>query len=185
MLKGLAEDLAAALGRGVRPPVEADQDMLFRLFALTRGGEFAGLGLAPAMLEHFLRAQFSIQHRQHLGACPPEGRLIIDDAGWLLLREDQGFIHIVDISLPPDRQGLGWGTAILRALFDFAAETGQRGLSLSVFEGNAGAARLYRKLGFVEARSNPPYRRMVWPAVVSGEAGTGARLGDRPRDLTR
>lgn len=174
MLEGIADGLAAALGREVRLPAEADRDMLFRLFALTRGAEFAGLGLPAAHLDQFLRTQFSFQHRQHLAACPPEGRLIIDDAGWLLLRGEQGFIHIVDICLPPERQGRGLGSAILRALFGLAEGAGHRGLSLSVFEGNTGAARLYRKLGFIEAGGNPPYRRMVWPVAGPVPAGCAA-----------
>lgn len=169
MLEGIADGLAAALGREVRPPTEADREMLFRLFALTRGAEFAGMGLPPAQLDQFLRTQFSFQHRQHLAACPPEGRLIIDGDGWLLLRAEQGFVHIVDICLPPDRQGQGLGTAVLGALYEWAGETGHRGLSLSVFEGNVGAARLYRRLGFVEVGGSPPYRRMVWPAAGPGQ----------------
>ena len=64
------------------------------------------------------------------------------------LDEEPPRIYLFDIAIDADRRGQGLGSATLRALADEARALGARELVLSVFHHNAGAVRLYRRLGF-------------------------------------
>ena len=58
-------------------------------------------------------------------------------------------IHIVRFVLEPEKTGLGLGTAALRKFMDFIFEdTAIKSISLSVFDFNQNAKRVYEKLGF-------------------------------------
>lgn len=55
----------------------------------------------------------------------------------------------------PDHRGRGWGTRLLGVAEAIAAETGAARLSLIVSSANAGARRLYARLGFHETARRP------------------------------
>jgi len=58
-------------------------------------------------------------------------------------------IHIGRFVLEPEKTGLGLGTAALRKFMDFIFEdTDIKSISLSVFDFNQNAKRVYEKLGF-------------------------------------
>jgi acetyltransferase, GNAT family len=58
-------------------------------------------------------------------------------------------IHIGRFVLEPEKTGLGLGTAALRKFMDFIFEdTDIKSISLSVFDFNQSAKRVYEKLGF-------------------------------------
>ena len=58
-------------------------------------------------------------------------------------------IHIGRFVLEPEKTGLGFGTAALRKFMDFIFEdTDIKSISLSVFDFNQNAKRVYEKLGF-------------------------------------
>ena len=56
--------------------------------------------------------------------------------------------HIGDIVVAADREGQGIATALMARAEEWCRAQGYDWLSLSVFEQNARAERLYRKLGF-------------------------------------
>ena len=65
------------------------------------------------------------------------------------VRIDKDNIHIGRFVLDPKRTGSGLGTAALRKFIDFIFEdTGIESISLSVFDFNQNAKRVYEKLGF-------------------------------------
>ena len=65
------------------------------------------------------------------------------------VRVDKDNIHIGRFVLDPERTGSGLGTAALRKFMDFIFEdTDIKSISLSVFDFNQNAKRVYEKLGF-------------------------------------
>ena len=59
-----------------------------------------------------------------------------------------GTAHIPQVGVGPSFQGLGVGTAMMEAAFRDLAAGGYEQVTLTVTEDNAGAVRLYRRLGF-------------------------------------
>ena len=65
------------------------------------------------------------------------------------IRVDKDNIHIGRFVLEPEKTGLGLGTAALGKFMDFIFEdTDIKSISLSVFDFNQNAKRVYEKLGF-------------------------------------
>ena len=56
--------------------------------------------------------------------------------------------HIPQVGVGPSFQGLGVGTALMEAAFKDLAEEGYEQVTLTVTDANAGAVRLYQRLGF-------------------------------------
>jgi ribosomal protein S18 acetylase RimI-like enzyme len=56
--------------------------------------------------------------------------------------------HIPQVGVGPSFQGLGVGTALMEAAFRDLAEEGYEQVTLTVTDANAGAVRLYERLGF-------------------------------------
>lgn len=65
------------------------------------------------------------------------------------VRIDKDNIHIGRFVLEPEKTGSGLGTAALRKFMDFIfGDTDIKSISLSVFDFNQNAKRVYEKLGF-------------------------------------
>jgi ribosomal protein S18 acetylase RimI-like enzyme len=56
--------------------------------------------------------------------------------------------HIPQVGVSPSFQGLGVGTALMEAAFNDLAQEGFEQVTLTVTDANAGAVRLYQRLGF-------------------------------------
>jgi ribosomal protein S18 acetylase RimI-like enzyme len=56
--------------------------------------------------------------------------------------------HIPQVGVGPSYQGLGVGTAMMEAAFQDLAAEGFEQVTLTVTDSNAGAVRLYQRLGF-------------------------------------
>ena len=56
--------------------------------------------------------------------------------------------HVMNIAVDPDHQRRGIATMLLDQLFQLTAEDGQRGYTLEVRVSNAGAIKLYERVGF-------------------------------------
>jgi ribosomal protein S18 acetylase RimI-like enzyme len=70
-------------------------------------------------------------------------------AGILTLTKVQpSTAHIPQVGVGPSFQGLGIGTALMEAAFRDLAEDGFEQVTLTVTDSNAGAVRLYQRLGF-------------------------------------
>jgi ribosomal-protein-alanine N-acetyltransferase len=65
-------------------------------------------------------------------------------AFWLVFDE----IHINNVALRPQLRGRGLGTALMQHVFAEARRLGARRATLEVRASNAGARRLYERLGF-------------------------------------
>lgn len=67
--------------------------------------------------------------------------------------------HIPQIAIAKDFQGTGLGTALLEQSFEALARRGFEEVSLTVTDSNAGAVRLYERLGFETLRT---FGAFVW-----------------------
>ncbi|MBI1940999.1 MAG: GNAT family N-acetyltransferase [Acidobacteria bacterium] len=70
--------------------------------------------------------------------------------------------HIPQIALAREFQGLGLGTAMMETSFDFLAKRTYSEVTLTVTDRNAGAVRLYERLGFRTFRT---FGAFVWDRV--------------------
>lgn len=144
-----------------------DLPWLVALYASTREEELRPVPWPEPVKQQFLMQQFIAQHQHYVAQHPhahylaimcdgqPVGRLYLDEGG----AEDL----IVDISLLPHWRGAGIGTAMIVGQQQASAVRG-RALCLHVMQHNAGAQRLYRRLGFVStaAVAGDPYLPMRW-----------------------
>ncbi len=121
------EEAASQPSISLRPVGEDDLEFLCRLYASTRMDELAVTGWDAAMIEHFLRMQFNLQHSQYLSGHPdasfdlvysdavPAGRLYVK----LLGREIR-----LSTSHCCRNQGRGIGGRIMRKPLAEADATG-------------------------------------------------------------
>ena len=150
----------------LRPAADADREFLIGVYGSVRAEELSMVTWGEGQQDAFVRMQFAAQDTEYRRNNPhgtfdiielqgrPVGRLYVDR------RPTE--IRIVDISLLPEFRGAGIGTGLLNELMDEAASSG-RSLTIHVEITNR-AERLYRRLGFVVAATQGPYRRMEWTA---------------------
>jgi ribosomal protein S18 acetylase RimI-like enzyme len=100
----------------------------------------------------FLDSQFDLQHRHYIGHYANAAFLIVERAGSplgrLYLHADGDTLHIIDILLLSAVRGQGVGTALLAHVQQLARDGACNAVELSVLRENAGALRLYQRLGF-------------------------------------
>lgn len=103
-----------------------------------------------------------------LGAGKRSVFLVLRAAGWASA-SDRGLhgycvfqvvadeMHIMNLTVAPERRGRGLGRFLLRLAKDFAARRGARQAFLEVRESNLAARALYRSAGFSEVGRRPGY----------------------------
>lgn len=74
------------------------------------------------------------------------GRVIAYAGAWLVFEEG----HITNIAVQAEERGRGVGTAVTRALMQYAANMGVQYLTLEVRKNNLAAQKMYKSLGFLE-----------------------------------
>lgn len=88
-------------------------------------------------------------------------------------------LHLLNLTIAPEAQGLGYGRALLARVVGMAAERGLPSLLLEVREGNPRARRLYAAAGFAEVGR----RRGYYPARGGREDAIVMRLDLPPSAL--
>jgi ribosomal protein S18 acetylase RimI-like enzyme len=160
---------------GISP---ADEDLLYRAFAATRAAEMALTGWHADQQETFLRMQYDMQRRAYRLQVPNAEYWVIrcdgTRAGRLILNRTSEDVHIVDIGLLPEFQGLGIGSALMAAILEEATQTA-RSVTLQVERFNP-ALQWYERLGFrAVGEGGPIYLDMIWKR----ESESASRL-DQP-----
>lgn len=148
----------------LRPAADADEPLLFAVYAASRAAELAPVPWSDEQKLAFLtqqhEAQSSAYRTQH-----PEGQFLVVESpdgrpiGRLYLaRLDGGEIRVLDVALLPEWCGRGIGTTLLN---DVIATADREGVvvTLHVELWNP-AIRLYERLGFREAARTDVYARM-------------------------
>lgn len=149
----------------LRPILNEDMEVLFRVYASTRAEEMAMVvDWTDEQKEAFLRMQFQAQHawyqEHYIGA---QFDLLLADgipAGRLYVHRRGSEIRLVDISLLPEYRGSGIGSSLLRQLMS-EAEAAGKPLTIHVEKYNP-AMRLYLRLGFKPIEDRGPYDLLEW-----------------------
>ena len=117
-----------------------------------------------------IRARRKTEEVLPQGACTPghHFRNIVIDGGsagtlWFAeqLDETPPRVYVFDIAVDEDRRGHGIGSRALGALEEEARALGAQQIMLSVFHHNAGAVRLYSRLGYVPGERDEYGMRMA------------------------
>jgi ribosomal protein S18 acetylase RimI-like enzyme len=160
-------------GRGfvLRTAHHGDLPALLALYADTRAAEMARVAWPAVAKQGFLAQQFELQHRHYVLHYADADFMVIERDGRLCgryyLRRTAPEHLVVDISLLADCRGQGLGAALIRATQAEAQALG-RGVGLHVVRDNAGARRLYERLGFQACDGgSDTHQRMRWPPGLS------------------
>lgn len=139
-------------------------DMAFieRLYAGSRAFEMSHSGWPAEQIAAFLGQQCHIQHTYYQTHYPDGQFLIIEHEGQaigrLYLFWGQASLNLIDITLLPDYQGKGIGTALIQAQLH---KVDAQGLGVDLFvEPYNPALRLYTRLGFYANGDSGVYQRL-------------------------
>ena len=80
-----------------------------------------------------------------LGAFDEESGQLL---GYLIIARYVDAWHVMNIAVEPDHQRRGIATMLMEELFELTSTDGRRGYTLEVRVSNAGAIKLYERLGF-------------------------------------
>jgi ribosomal protein S18 acetylase RimI-like enzyme len=147
----------------LRPITAQDAPFLHRVYVSTRT-DVTMLPWDDSQKAAFLRMQFDAQHRHYQTHFPAAEYLIIESEGepigrlYVDRRPDK--IHILDITLLPERRGAGIGGKLLQELVDEGIDA-RKPVSLYVERENI-ARNLYRRLGFQPGEEQGMYLLMEW-----------------------
>lgn len=148
---------------------DADRPFVATLYASTRADEIAGFGWPPELARAFLDQQHRAQEQHYRAVYLGADWLIVEREGLpigrLYVEERARSLHLIDISLLPERRGSGAGSALLADLVAQADSLGKPA-SLQVEKVNP-ARRLYERLGFRTTADNGLYDAMERPPSPS------------------
>jgi len=150
-----------------------NQDIPFfrRLYADVRAAELAAVPWPEALRQNFLDSQFVLQHQHYTAHYQPADYLVIEDAGEpvgrLYLHQDGREVNVIDIALLSVARGRGIGSALLKLVQQTAQRDGLASVMLHVEQRNAGARRLYERMGFVIEEDIGSHQRMRWMATAA------------------
>lgn len=137
----------------LRPAVTSDQAFLDALYLSTRD-DLQALAGDPALrptIAALIAMQQQAQATGYRAAYPGAEYLVIEHGGAavgrVVVHADDGSLRLVDISVLPAARGHGCATAVLSQLQQRAAGAAHA-MHLTVRRDNAGARRLYQRLGF-------------------------------------
>ena len=151
-----------------RPVERRDEPLLRELFASSRQEWDL---LPPSSRDTLLAMQFRAQRQQYAVSHPEASHqiLVADgvDIGQLILDESPTAIRIVDVSIHQAYRGRGIASAVLGDVISSAERVGLP-VQLSVWSTNAGARRLYERLGFSVTAEANGYLNMHRPATQKG-----------------
>ena len=160
-------DLRPTSYRGVmlRAADANDNELLYRVFAASRGDLVAALAdLDELQRDVLMRLQFQAQRDQYRSNYPDAhfDVIVVDGeaVGRLYVAPACDEIHLVDVTLLPEHRNRGIGRALLQDVLDEGARLHKR-VTLHVEPGNP-AARLYERLGFLDAGTEGVHKRMEW-----------------------
>ncbi|MEL7114418.1 MAG: GNAT family N-acetyltransferase [Pseudomonadota bacterium] len=145
----------------------ADDDLLYRVFAESRDAEMAQVSWPEEEKRAFLKRQYDMQSQHYAQAFIGAVHRIIQigdlDIGRLIVNRADDHLRIIDISLLPEWRGRGIGTDLLRSLMN-EAHGGKVPVRLSVLK-DSPALRLYQRHSFRPTEDRGLYIEMEWSPV--------------------
>jgi ribosomal protein S18 acetylase RimI-like enzyme len=158
----------------LRPAEGNDEEFFYRLFAETRAGQFAAIGLPASGIEHLMRMQFRAREAAYFRHYPNSERMIIsvdaEKTGSLWWDQTGADLRVIDIAVLPSFQRRGIATAVMQKVLSRAAKEGKT-VRLSVANENARAQALYERLGFRLCGTGDLYFELMWTAPDAHDGG--------------
>jgi len=151
---------------------DGDGPLLLALYESTRAAEMALVPWTAEQKRVFVATQFAAQQQGYAASHPEaEHRIVCVDGapvGRLYLDRPEGRLHILDITIAPDRRSQGIGSAVLGGLL---AEADAHGKSVSIYvESFNPSLRLFERLGFRVASVDGFLLLLERPATRAGES---------------
>src|ERR1051325_9333221 len=151
----------------LRPVQEDDEELLLEIYSSTRADEMALVPWDAATKNTFLRSQFSAQGNHYRKYFPHavHQMILVDEqpVGRLYVDRNEHKIHILDVTLLPQRRGHGIGTQIL---LDLIKEAEYKNQSCSIYvESFNRSLGLFQRLGFVKTDESGVSWLMEWRAA--------------------
>jgi ribosomal protein S18 acetylase RimI-like enzyme len=129
----------------------SDEALVRQLVMETAAEELGAQSWPQAVRAALLETQYTSRCNS-LRAHYPNGQSCIirmdgEDVGWIFIAETDDELRVADIVLSKSWRGRGIGTAVLRGVMERAGRV-NKPVRLHVRSDNAGAIRLYERLGF-------------------------------------
>lgn len=150
-----------------RPVIkDHDEPFLFALYMSSRQLEMHSWGWSEKEKLDFLRMQYDCRHRSYQMRYPlMESRIITYfsiPVGRIIIAKKEKAMVLLDITLLPEYQNQGIGTALLKEMQQNIKR--EEILQLTVLKSNSAARKLYEKLGFRGNGEDELYLVMEWKA---------------------
>ncbi|KAB8044646.1 GNAT family N-acetyltransferase [Janthinobacterium aquaticum] len=143
---------------------ESDQAFARVLYRSSRG-DLLQMQAEPDFIEQLIAMQQRMHDQGYRQSYPQARHLIIErdgaPIGRLIVNPGEQALRVVDITLLPQAQSQGAGSAVLAGLQVLAA-TQQATVSLGVNHGNLAARRLYARLGFMVEGEDQIQQQLRW-----------------------
>lgn len=152
------------LNLSIRRAETADETFLEAVYADSRRDELAPFGWSREQEDAFFKMQFQMQSRAYQMQFPDADYQIVEldgePVGRMIVQRCEKEVRLVDVSLLAEFRSRGIGTFLLERLKTEAGS--DRVLSLRVLKTNAGAKRLYERLGLVAVKESDLHFTMQW-----------------------
>jgi ribosomal protein S18 acetylase RimI-like enzyme len=142
-----------ALKYRIRPASESDREFLYSLHCQTMRGV---IERTWGWDEEWQRQDFDRRFRRYAVSVIERET---GSVGGLLLHWTSTAVDIVELQILPEHQRKGIGTSVLERVIEDASREGLP-VTLSVVPANAGAKRLYERIGFEVVGHDEPFIRM-------------------------
>lgn len=154
----------SVLNLSLRRAEAADEPFLEAVYADSRRDELAPFGWSREQEDAFFKMQFQMQSRAYQMQFPGADYHIVElggeRVGRMIVQRGEKEIRLVDVSLLAEFRNRGIGTLLLERLKTEAGS--DRVLSLRVLKTNAGAKRLYERMGLVVVEGSDLHFTMQW-----------------------
>lgn len=152
----------------LRPVDAADEEFLVTLYLSTRQAELAHVPWSPEQKDAFVRAQFAAQNQHYVKEYPAASHDVIclghAAVGRLYLARNADALHILDITILPERRNRGIGSTLLRRIMEEARTSGKP-VTIYVESFNP-SLQLFRRLGFEQISENGFHCLLRWTPTV-------------------
>jgi ribosomal protein S18 acetylase RimI-like enzyme len=156
---------SAPAALALRPVVPGDEQFLYEVYASMRRDELAQVPWDEAQLKAFLKMQLGARDQSYRMHYPElDDRIILINerpAGRLIVVRRDEEIRLADVALLPEYRASGIGSKLIKDLMD-EARSSNRPIRLQVEKPNAGARRLYERLGFNTTGENLTHFQMEY-----------------------
>jgi ribosomal protein S18 acetylase RimI-like enzyme len=144
-----------------------DAPLLLALYASTREAEMAMVAWTAEQKRAFVEMQFAAQRQSYANSYPNADHCIVcadgEPAGRIYLSRTDGRLHIVDITIAPERRNQGIGSEVLAGII---AEADAHGKPVSIYvESFNPSLRLFERLGFGVASVDGYLLKLERPAT--------------------